>query len=489
MSTLQAAPSPVQDIMSNINAVNAKIDSLAETINDIAIDDGLKSNSELKQHIDKRLAEITPKIQEKKKRDFKIKDLDTYDGETQNLRSWLTAAGLQMENKGIEGDEAKINFVAGYLRGKAWNWFEPILREKRTEKRADWSDRTTRILGSYKEMEKAMAQVFGDVDERKTAARQMQKLRQTRSVTDYITEFQMIASNLDWDEEALEDKFTEGLKPNVQSALIYFPTDADNLEEIMARAQKIDRQQWENRKERNNFQHLNYRRKDSPRRKLDYDGDVVMTGAKISSEEAKEKGLCFNCGKKGHLARNCRQRKYQQKRPQKKDNGRDVTIRMVRTISGIDAIDQDTEQEEPTESRVESELMEVSSLFQGLTSRDFADTESSDDDASIQQAQGKRRYIEDGQDESTKEVPRVPERQSDGKYSFGRIHEEISAPEINQEDNLKDSIARRSTTAQQLPQAVLLPPSPSFSFLALAGEIRPQPSLIPACQSVCPCLA
>ena len=43
--------------------------------------------------------------------------------------------------------------------------------------------------------------------------------------------------------------------------------------------------------------------------------------------------------------------------------------------------------------------------------------------------------------------------------------------------------------AQQLPQAVLLPPSPSFSFLALAGEIRPQPSLIPACQSVCPCLA
>jgi Retrotransposon gag protein len=53
-----------------------------------------------------------------------------------------------------------------------------------------------------------MAQVFGDVDERKTAAKQMQRLRQTRSVTEYITEFQMIASNLDWDEEALEDKFT-----------------------------------------------------------------------------------------------------------------------------------------------------------------------------------------------------------------------------------------------------------------------------------------
>jgi hypothetical protein len=110
MSAPQGTPNPAQEIIININAVNAKIDSLAETIGDIAIDDGLKL------HIDKRLAEIAPKTQHEKKRDFKIRDLDTYDGESQNLRSWLTAAGLQMENKGIEGDEAKINFIAGYLK-------------------------------------------------------------------------------------------------------------------------------------------------------------------------------------------------------------------------------------------------------------------------------------------------------------------------------------------------------------------------------------
>jgi hypothetical protein len=118
---------------------------------------------------------------------------------------------------------------------------------------------------------------------------------------------------------------------------------------------------------------------------------------------------------------------------------------MVRTISGIDAFNQETEQEEPTESRVELELMEVSSLFQGLTSRDFSDTESSDNEASMQEKEEKR-YIEYGQNESTKEVPRVPERQSDGKHSFERAHEEVSALEVNQENNLKDStIARRST--------------------------------------------
>jgi hypothetical protein len=34
-----------------------------------------------------------------------------------------------------------------------------------------------------------MGQVFGEIDERKTAAEQLQRLRQVRSVTEYITEF------------------------------------------------------------------------------------------------------------------------------------------------------------------------------------------------------------------------------------------------------------------------------------------------------------
>jgi Zinc knuckle len=78
-----------------------------------------------------------------------------------------------------------------------------------------------------------------------------------------------------------------------------------------------------------------------------------MTGAKVSSEEAKEKGLCFNCGKKGHLAKNYRQKKYHQKKPQQKTDKKDVTIKMVGTTSGVDVSNQEVEREEPTESRTD----------------------------------------------------------------------------------------------------------------------------------------
>ena len=137
-----------------------------------------------------------------------------------------------------------------YLKDKAWDWVEPILREKDAVPQEDWSDRTTKVLGSYKEFRKALNQVFGETDERKIAADKLQKLYQVRSVTEYITNFQTITSSLDWDEEALEDKFMQGLKPQIQDALIYFPKEPETLEELLERAQKIDRNWWRNQEEK-----------------------------------------------------------------------------------------------------------------------------------------------------------------------------------------------------------------------------------------------
>jgi hypothetical protein len=107
-------------------------------------------------------------------------------------------------------DQGKIKYVGNYFIGKAWSWFEPIMREKNSRPKEDWSDRTGRVLSSFDGMKKAMRQVFGEIDERTVAAQRLQHLRQNRSVREYITEFQTISSNLEWDEDALMDKFKGG---------------------------------------------------------------------------------------------------------------------------------------------------------------------------------------------------------------------------------------------------------------------------------------
>ena len=88
-----------------------------------------------------------------------------------------------------------------------------------------------------------MRQVFGDLDEKVKAAQNLQRLHQIRSVREYIIDFQMISSNLEWDEDALMDKFREGLKPSVRSMMIYYPQEPKDLEEPFERAQQIDREQ------------------------------------------------------------------------------------------------------------------------------------------------------------------------------------------------------------------------------------------------------
>ena len=195
-----------QHLMNANNTLNRKVDKLAETLADLTLGD------DLKEYVSDQLAGIR---QEGKTRDYKVKDLKPFDGKKQKLRSWLTAANLQLVNKGIEGEERKVRFIGGYLEGLPWDWFEAILRESDDKPRNEWSKRTTRILGSYAEFKKALGQVFGEKNERQTAAEKLQRLRQTGTVTSYITEFQVITSSLDWDSEALEDKYLEGLKPEV----------------------------------------------------------------------------------------------------------------------------------------------------------------------------------------------------------------------------------------------------------------------------------
>jgi hypothetical protein len=385
MSNVNAAgqqpPSATQQLVNNTSAINRKIEKLAETL------EGLSLSDEVREVIEQHMQGIrTREIV------VKLKALEHYDGMSRPLRSWLTEAELHMENKGIVEGDAKSRFIGGHLKGKAWNWFEPFMRERNEKPQDEWSDRTMRVFSSYEELRRAMVQVFGDIDERKTAAKELQRLRQTTSVRNYITEFQMITANLDWDDEALEDKFQEGLKQNIKDALIFFPTEPKNMEELFARAQKIDREQWSGRNNHEwtrvrNKKNYSHSRHSQPEIRYDRSGDVIMTGAKVNLEEAKKTGACFKCGMKGHYSRNCRQKTPKTAYDTPRNGNR---IRMVRmeefprydtnqtaTATGTKLSDITKDEKDSTEENDES--LDVSAVFHGLTEKDFDSSEQESD--------------------------------------------------------------------------------------------------------------
>ena len=287
-----------------VTNVGRRVDTLMLTLNELSLEEGDR------EIIEGHLREIRGET----RKPPKIKDLITFEPSKQKLRGWLTAADNFVYNQKIEGEENKVRVISSYLRGQAWDWFEPVLNEANNLSRTSWEERTTKIMSSYREFKKALGKVFGELDERKSAAEKLAKLKQTTSVTAYITEFQTIMSSLDWDEEAKEDKYVEGLKQEVRAGLIYYVKEAENLDELFERTQRIDRELQKNKKEGYYQRQSNTKSgrsfyTGSREYRKDHDGDVIMKGAKVDLERARKEQLCFHCGKKGHQARFCRDRK------------------------------------------------------------------------------------------------------------------------------------------------------------------------------------
>ena len=287
-----------------VTNVGRRVETLMRALNGLSLEDGDR------EIIEGHLREIRGETAKPPK----IKDLITFEPSKQKLRGWLTAADNFVYNQKIEGEEHKVRVISSYLRGQAWDWFEPILNEANNISRTSWEERTSKIMGNYREFKKALGKVFGELDERKTAAEKLAKLKQTTSVTAYITEFQTIMSSLDWDDEAKEDKYLEGLKQEIRAGLIYYAKEAEDLDELFERTQKIDREIQRSKKDaylhRNTYM-KSERSLHSGNREFrrDNDGDIIMKGAKVDLEKARREQLCFHCGKKGHQAKFCRIRK------------------------------------------------------------------------------------------------------------------------------------------------------------------------------------
>jgi vacuolar-type H+-ATPase subunit F/Vma7 len=162
----------------------------------------------------------------------------------------------------------RVIYASTYLRGQAFNWFEPYIREFNEKPRDDWGDVTKLIFRSYAQFKKKLEQTFGDIDAVRTAERKLDRLRQTGSASVYAAEFQQIISHLDLDEDTYIWLFERGLKDNIKDELMRIdrPKDLTTLIEIAVkfdnRLYERDLQRREGRRGNTNFRPYRGRRQE-----------------------------------------------------------------------------------------------------------------------------------------------------------------------------------------------------------------------------------
>uniref|UniRef100_A0A8C5QHS7 Retrotransposon gag domain-containing protein n=1 Tax=Leptobrachium leishanense TaxID=445787 RepID=A0A8C5QHS7_9ANUR len=130
-----------------------------------------------------------------------------YGGDPNACRGFLNQISIHFELTpwSYPTDRAKIAFVINHLTDKALRWANPLWETDKP------------IVYNYREFMSAFRRVFDPTGPKTNAAKSLLRLRQgTKSLGDYALEFRSLASELNWNNEALVAVFSEGLNDELQ---------------------------------------------------------------------------------------------------------------------------------------------------------------------------------------------------------------------------------------------------------------------------------
>lgn len=251
----------------------------------------------------------------------KVAEPPRFDGTTSKLEEFITKLVLvfRLQANRHPDATAQINYAIGFLEGRAFKTVSAHLRLSEQDQPL--------FLHDFDAFVQFLRDNFGYADEKRVAAREIKRLKQTGSASEYFAEFGQYVPLVNFNSEALVEMARDGLKEDVIDELMRLDVDTSDFNRFRAKAIEIDNRNYERRlyrkekrgsksdsKEANPPRHdriLN----DRTERTRTVEKEVTRVSPSgtyqkgpISDEERQRRrglGLCTYCGKAGHYASAC----------------------------------------------------------------------------------------------------------------------------------------------------------------------------------------
>ena len=249
---------------------------------------------------------------------IKVAKPEPFDGKPEKAEAFLAACDLvfKTQTKRFAGTKSKVYYVLSYCnQGSALLWKENVLQDMRFISDDIAAIQVKDKCDAWPAFKTIFRTLWKGPSARQEAQVELQNIRQgTDSVQEYITRFSLTAKETGFNEETKIVFFKRGLKDVIKQRIFDSGNIPTSLREWGQRAQTIDTAWRVSQMERKGTGKPNWENKGRLRFTKPEGQQRERLPPEVYQKRRKE-GLCYICGNKGHLAKDCYSAKGRRTQP------------------------------------------------------------------------------------------------------------------------------------------------------------------------------